>query len=429
MSISPKIPSSAGYPGGAAIEHVIAEPLRDAQRPNAGKTGAVNAGKAGVGATTSSSPFEGLLQPLMDVLQACWGTARSKGNDNDGVVNRRNAPALYEPEGDASSVDMMLRMWCLVMQSHENSASVTKESLELRGVRLEKNLALRTDKLKEINVKTADDSVHEKSAKVWSWVGKIAAVIGAVAAVIVTGAGAVASGGAGTVLLTLSVMALINATLSFADEVSQSNGGPEISVANAINHTVVPVFETLGIEHDTAQKIAIGIAAVPLFVVEPQMFGSTVEEACKLAGVSKDTAKICGQVAVAAASIVVGVVGMGTSLAGASGVAALSSIAGAAYRLLQSSARITTAVASGVQGFYKISSAMTMRDVAYLEADRTDLATGATMLRKQMDINQETLKNLLEYIQNAVRAAAQIIKDLYDSQSYVTRNISQRSPV
>lgn len=427
MSISPKNPYSPGYADGAASVRMVAESVRNAQRSAAGTTGAADAEKTGAGAPTMSGPSAEMLRQLMDELPA-GGTVRSKANDGDRVVNRRNAPALYAPEGDASGIDRMERMLLLTVLNQDGHMKVVKDGLESDGVKLEKNTALRTKKQEEINAKEADASLDEKTAKVWGWVGKIAAVIGAVAAVIVTGVAALASGGAGTVLLALSVMALINAAMSLADEVSKANGGPEISVTNLINHTVVPVFETLGMEHDTAQKIAIGLAAVPLFVVEPQMLGATVEEICKSAGVSEDTAKICGQVAVAVAAVVVAVAMMGTSLP-ATGISALSSIAGTAYRLVQGSAQLTKAVASGFQGVYKVTAAITNRDVGYIQADRADLAAGATMLRKQMDANQEFLKTLLQYVQNAVRAAAQMIKDLYDSLSQITRNIGQPSPV
>lgn len=418
MSISSTHPNTAGYPDSAAFEDSFAESLRAVQHLVAERESSPGISASRGRPTAEDISSETLLQQLIDDLQAL-AVETSKYNRNDGVVNRQGAPALYVPEEDISVNDQVVRMMFLTNDSHQKLMDWMAKDVDNTIAKLNKSTQVRIAKAKEIEVKTLESAKAEKSAKVWGWIGKVAAFVGALAAVIVTGAGAIASGGAGTVLFVLSMMALINATLSLAGEISKEFGGPEISVSNLISHTTVPMLEALGLEHDTAQTIAISVAALPMIFIEPQMLGEAVEGLCKLAGVEEETAKRCGQVVGTTAAIVTAVVLIGTAFftGGASLIPLLTRIARGAQ----------IAAALG-QGGFKISSAVTMKEVGYIEAETAKLEADSALMRKQLDIDQEAMKNLLQCVQRGTQSAAQVINDLQRSKQQVSQNMV-RSPV
>lgn len=425
MPISPTPPKTSDYTDHTEIQNGSIG-ARQGKRPDAkGDSGPGIGVVPAKGAATSDSSLA-LPHRLLEELRILLAEASKEGR-SDGVNDRRGAPALYAPSDSIPVNDLAMWMMLKTNESQQAQMDFMAKSVDKRIAKLQKSTAVRITKQQEINAKVVEAAKTEKSAKVWGWIVKVAAVIGALAAVVVTGAGAVASGGAGTALFALSVMALVNASLSLADEVSKEIGGPEISIANLIDHTTVPMLETLGLKHDTAQSIAVGLAALPLVVIEPQLLGTTVEGMCKAAGVSGDTAKLCGQVVTATAAIVVGIAVVGVSFLATGAAAALPLVTRLANGLSYG-AQLTRGGGAIAQGTLKIASAQTRKEASYIEADRKDLEADSTLMRKQMDLEQKGLQVLLQYIQNGIQSAVQVLSDLQKSKQQVSQNFI-RSPV
>lgn len=427
MQISPTHPKTTGYSDSAATGGEQTGSLHKANLPAAKK----GADSPGTGATASPREArqdvpDASLEELINELRTIVAAASTKG-DNDGVINRRGAPALYASTEDMSINELVMRLLLNTNASQQTMIDFTASSLDNTISKLNRNTQSRIGKQQEINAKVDEAAKQEKTAKVWGWIGKIAAVIGALAAVVVTGTGAVASGGAGTALFVLSVMALVSASLSLADQVSKELGGPEISISNLINHTTVPMLEALGMSRDTAQSIAFGVAALPLVIVEPQLLGTTVEGLCKTAGVSEDTARQAGQVVAMTAAVIAGVVVVGVSILATGGAAAVPLVTKIANGLALG-AQLARGGGEIARGTLKISSAQRTKEASDIEADKVDLEADSTLMRKQMDIDQETLKILLQCVQKGTQSVAQIINDLQKSNRQIAQNLA-RSPV
>lgn len=380
-------------------------------------------------------PSRGSAQLAKDELKSLLGGQPVQDGGDDGVVNRLGAPALYAPASNRSLVDLSIRMAILNAESSETQKSMATDNLRVTTAKLEKNSATQVTNQNKLRDKALEQAASEHRAKVFGWVGKIAAVVAAAAAVAVTAVGAVASGGAGLPLLALSTMALVTATISLADQASQECGGPEISVTNLVSSTSIKLLEAFGVSHDDAVRIGkvfVGAAALALpvlLLIEPQMLGTLAEGICEVAGVSPETAHIVGTVVGVLASVTVGIVAVAATMLATGGVGAVPIAMRLVNGLVKGGSQLVQGGTQVAQGVMKISTAVTVKEAGYIQAENVDLQASSLILRKQIDTDQETIKDLMKNVQDGIHAAAEIIKELFESLSQISSNISRRASV
>lgn len=383
----------------------------------------------------SHNLVDGTAQIKLEELRALLGGQLLNVSGDDAVVNQRGAPALYRPASSRSVADLSIMMTRLVLESSEGNKDVVENNLRAEAGKLEKNAAFRIANQKEIRGKTIEQAEYAHTEKVSGWVAKIAAVIAATIAVAVTGVATFFSGGATLPLLAISTMALVTASMSLADQVSRELDGPEISLSNLISSTSVSLLEAFGVDHEKAVRIGqkmVGYTALALpvlMLIEPQMAGTLAQNICESAGVSPETAQIVGMVVSMVTSLAVGVIAVGVAVLGSGGLAAVPIAMRVIGGVISGGATLVQGGAMIEQGRMKINTTISVNEVSHIQASNVELEASSLSLRKQMDTDQETIKTLMKNIEDGMRAAAQIIKELFDSLSQISSNISRRASV
>ncbi|CAM3833892.1 type III secretion system translocon subunit SctE [Bordetella tumulicola] len=354
-----------------------------------------------------------------------------KGQTDDGISNDHGAPSLALPSLALSPDDMFSAIVRLSTKMQQERLETLKDNVLVNKSKMDKNLENTQLNSQALRAKLVEADKSEKLGKIFGWVGKIMAVVVSVAIVAVTAVAAIASGGAAIPLLALSVMALIGATMSLADQASKELGGPEISLSNLVSSGSVQLLKTFGVEQDEAEKIGkvlVGVAAVALpvlLLIEPQMVGTMATGICELAGASPETAAIVGAVVGMVAAFTVGIV----VVVGSGGVGAVPSAMAITNGIVRSGGQVVQGGTMMATGAMKISTAVTTAQASEIQAATLELKANKLVAQKCIEQDQDTMRNVLEQVQNSMQAASQIIRDLYASLSQISTNIGRRAPV
>lgn len=427
--------SSSSIHGAGSVPSVSGVDLTETGRENLRHDGLAGVPKLALDTQRVGDYFDDLDPAQRDAIQALLRELPQATVGGDAVVNRRGAPALYTPEISFSPVDLSIRMAQLSAQQMETQTETVTDNIKATARKIEKNTASVIENQHRIAQKGVEQAKSEHLNRILGWVGRISAVIAAGTAVAVTAVGTVASGGAGLPLLALSTMALITATMSLADQVSQELGGPEITVNNLIGSMSVRLLDALGVSHEDALRIskvmvgAVAMAIPVLVLLEPQLVGTLAEGLCEMAGVSPETAQIVGTVIGVVASLTVGIVAVGAMMLATGGVGAVPIAMRLSGALVKGGAQVVQGTTLAAQGAMKVSTAATVKEASYIQAENVDLHASNLTLRKRMDSDQETLKELMKSVQDGIQAAAQILKELFDSLSQISSNMGRRAPV
>src|SRR5690606_39210551 len=146
MQISPTHPKTTGYSDSAATGDEQTSALHKANLPAAKK----GADAPGIGATASpreaqQDASDASLEKLLNELRTMVAAASTKG-DNDGVVNRRGAPALYASTEDMSINELVMRLLLNTNASQQTMLDFTASSLDNTIAKLNKNTQSRIGK-------------------------------------------------------------------------------------------------------------------------------------------------------------------------------------------------------------------------------------------------------------------------------------------
>lgn len=374
-----------------------------------------------------------LLEELATLATSLAGTKTTAGGDE--VSDARGAPTIGEPEKVFSQDDMVSLLRSIRSKSQDGQLEAAKNGIETAQLAAEKNTEGQLKKIDEWVKKCEEANSKSTLGKIFSWIGKIAAVIASVVAVAVAGAAAIASGGAATPLLALAVMGLIGSTISLADQISQECGGPQISIGNLISTMTSKFLEACGVDADTAGKIGkvmagvVAIMAPALLLVEPGLASTMAQGICDLAGVDP---KIAGYVTMAvgiAAAVTVGIVMAVASGGSSAGTAAVSTAAKVGNGLVSAGAQIAngaTQVGAGVVGIQK---AKLENDAQNALADKKELAADMVKLQKSMEEGREEIKKVIQQIEDGLMNVTKMINDSADSMSQITANMGKRMSV
>ena len=387
--------------------------------------------RTGKGARTTEAPEQ--LSNVLQHLSATRGNRQPSGFEatNDGVTNGSGAPALYVPVGRPDMATLILELQQINAKSQQEQTDVTKNNLEANIDKQDKLNQKVADNLKASQEQELEASKSSRLGKIFGWIGKVVAVVAAAVAVAVTGVAAVVSGGAAIPLLALSTMALVSATMSLANQVSQELGGPEISLSNLISSTSVKLLEAFGVDKEDAEKVGkvlVGAAAIAvpiLTLIEPQMLGTAAEGISLLAGVSPEKAAIVGMAVGIAASITVGILVFAATSVASGGLNVLPSAVKLANGIIQTASTIVKGGTMIAAGAANIDSAVKVRDMALMQAQRLDFQTTGQALRQVMKDQQETLNALLQQIQDSMRGVATLISELTQSLSQISNNLGR----
>lgn len=385
-------------------------------------------------ADTKGTPISSALNDIARLLTDANLTDKTlggKGQADDGISNGHGAPSLASPAIALSQDEMLSAIVMLGAKMQQERLETLKDNVLVNKSKVDKNLESTQLKSQALRAKLAEADKSERLGKIFGWVGKVMAVVVSVAIVAVTAVAAIASGGAAIPLLALSVMALIGATMSLADQVSKELGGPEISLSNLVGSGSVKLLEAFGVDHDEAQKIGkvlVGVAAIALpvlLLIEPQMVGTMATGICELAGASPETAAIVGAVVGMVAAFTVGIV----VVLGSGGVGAVPSAMAITNGIVRSGGQLVQGGTMVATGTMNISTALTTAEAGEIEAATVELKASKLVTQKCMEQDQDTMRNILEQIQNSMQTASQIIRDLYASLSQISSNIGRRTSV
>ncbi|MVW78577.1 type III secretion system translocon subunit SctE [Bordetella sp. 02P26C-1] len=339
---------------------------------------------------------------------------------DDGVTNARRAPSLYVPQGGMSPIDVYTRLSVMMADSANESTELVKANVAVTKEKQDRNFVSLLAKQQEAQAKAAEEAKSSRRGKIFGWIGKIAAFVGAAVAVVAT----VATAGAATPLLVASVVSLVSATLSLADQVSRELGGGGVSLSGALSKLTIGVLEAFGMDSDKAKSVSdalLDLAAPVLILLEPQYAGEIAARVCKALDLSPETTQLVAALASALAAVVVT-------------VACVASVGAAgAQKLLEGIPRIANmlvrgvgAIAQGVEGGFSINTAFIRRDGDYIRADVAELKAENLGDQRQMKNDQEMLRFLLQTVQDGMQSASDVLRGVFDNLSQISNNIGRR---
>ncbi|MGY6268545.1 type III secretion system translocon subunit SctE [Achromobacter denitrificans] len=405
-SISPNIGGSALPPG--------------ASLPDQAGASAAQAAQATAKVRELLDSFMGMAGTLPDAKGAGAGRA-------DGIFNGNGAPALEPPVQSFSANDMIDLLRSIRSKSDAAQIASAKENLSTARTKMEKNNEAQLQKIQDYVKKCEEAASKGFLGKIFSWIGKIAAVVFSAIAVVALSAGSVVSGGAAAPLLALAVMGLIGSTIALADQISKECGGPEISLSNLMTTVASKFLQACGVDEETAQRIGkvvaglVGLAAPAMLMIEPGLLGGMAGGIAELAGADEKTAMALTMAFAIAAAVTVGAV----TIAASGGASALSTTS----RVLAAVGQATQGVTQIAQGVVSISVAQTKREAEDIQADKKEMDVITRKLQARMEEAQEEITKVIKQMEEGLRMVSQMINGAADSMSQITANIGKRMAV
>jgi len=401
-----------------------------------GGAGVADGAQAATGQTDvaalAAKVLDGVLNPGQ-LQEIAAGKLQALGlpGTGDAVTDSRGAPALAAPVKTFSADDMVALLRTMQTKSQDAQLASAKEGLETARIKAEKNTENQLSKIKEWISKCKEADSKGFFAKLFGWVGKIAAALAAVASVVVAAAATAATGGAAAPLLALAVVGMVGATIMLADQVSQEFGGPQISIGNLLQTVVGKFLEACGVDAEMAERIgkvmsgAMAMMVPVMLLIEPQLMGTMAEGVAKLAGASDDVAGKISMGFGIAAAVTVGIA-MAVMSCGAGAGAAISRVGGA---VVGAGSQILQGATSIAQGGVGIAVAADRRDAENAIAGKKELEADMVKLQQQMEADREELKKIIQQIEEGMQAVSKMISGAADSMAQITSNIGKRATV
>lgn len=397
---------------------------------------------AGAAAAKATLAQQELLGKLMDAVA---GTTSTRGKD-DGVTNAMGAPALAAPAQPFSASDMVDLLRAMRGKAQDGQLKAAKSEVESARQSAERNTEQQIGKINEWMKKCEEASNKSSLGKIFSWIGKIAAVIASAVALAVAAGVTPFSGGLAAPLVALAAVGLVASTMALADQISQEAGGPAISISNLVTTTVGKFLEAVGVPEETASKIGklmAGVTALAMpamLLVEPNLLATMTTGICELAGASKEATMYASMAVGIATAITVGIVtavatGGGSTASSVSSVGAsvTANTASTASKIATGAVNASGQIVSGATqvgtGVITIQKAHIERDSENILADKKNLDAAMIKLQQQMEEGREEMKKVIQQIEDGLQAVTQMIAGATDSMSQITANMGKRMSV
>lgn len=411
----------------------------------------------GVDLSALAARFVEMAAKLASAGAGTTGAARGEGS----VSNANGAPSLPAPPDNISAEDMAMVLQNLQTKTQDAQLRTSSENLRMAKTKMEQNQAQQLEKIKEWADKTAEANAKAKSSSALGWFGKIAGFVASIVAVAVAAVATVATAGAAAPLLAIAVIGMVGAGMSLANEISKSQGGPEISIGKYLNEACTKMFISMGMDEKDAEKAgklaggAIGVMSGAV-VFEPGMMGSMMEGIALLSGADEKQAAIVSMTFTIAATLAIAV-GMAVASGGASTASTASSagnLAGGAGRattaasttasttlaatkaagssaetvgkvgrITQAVGQITQGSAQLSQGVLAISIAGDRKDAENTIADRKVLSAMMVKLAAQMEEDRENVKKVIDEMQAGMQVVSQMLAGAAASRTQIAGNI------
>lgn len=384
----------------------------------------------GTGAAAALAPMSAELQAQLNQ------TLGATGQKGDGVKNALGAPNLAAPISLLSADDLVALLQDMQSKSQDQQLQTAKGSLEKSRIDAQKNNEAQQKKIQEWIEKCEKESKAGLVGKIFSWIGKIAAVIAAAIAVVASVAASPFTGGASLALTALAVVGLVAATMSLADQISQATGGPEISLSNMVTKMVGGLLEAMGVPKEKAEQIArvtAGALAVVMpvaLLVEPKLLGTMVQGIAELSGADPKTTMALTMAFTMVATLTVGI---GMAVAGFQVGKLATDVANTAIKTVANIANAGAQVASGTaqigQGAATIAKGVYAEQGEKALAGKKELEAFLAKINQGMEDQREELRKIMQQIEEGVQAVSQMMQSSADSMSQITSNLGKRAAV
>lgn len=341
------------------------------------------------------------------------------------------APLLNSEQFSAEDLAAMLTH--LQSKTTEAQLRTAHETLTMARSRMETANADAVSKIDEANKKAQSAASKAKVNGILGWIGRAAAVVGATIAVVAAIAATVVTGGAALPLVVVAAVALVAATISMADAISQERGGPSLTVSSLMSKACSAAFDLMGMNKEDAEKYgkfaagAIGTFVLPgLLLLDPTLAGNLMGGIATIAGEEEQTVMVMAAVAtvvatLAAAALMI-VMTAGTGVAASAGKT-MTTVTTA----LQASLGVMQGGMSVTNGSLTIAKAVDDRDVAHLGAAKKKIDALLIKLQGQMEEQKEDIQKVIEELMDSYKVVMQMFSTAASSRQQVTANIGGRN--
>lgn len=351
---------------------------------------------------------------------------------SDPLRNQNGAPALAEPSQEFSADDLIALLQNLRSKSQDQQLQTTTKTLENQRIKAQQNNEAQAKKIQDWIEKSEKAAKSGFFGKLFSWVGKIAAVVAAAVAVVASVVATPFTGGAAAALTALAVVGLIAATTSLADQISKECGGPEISISNGMTQMVSSILKGLGVDDELAEKIGrtlaplVAVIVPAALLVEPELLGTMAQGIAELAGASEETAGWIKFGVGLTASIGIGIA---TAIAGGKIADAEKITRTLTDKIISATSSAVKGATSVAQGSAGIAQAVYTNQGENAKADQQQLKALLTKINAQMEDQREELRKIIQQLEEGVQAVSKMIQESADSMSQITGNIGRRATV
>ena len=372
-----------------------------------------------------------LLNDLLASLVVMQGAA-AKG-PAEPRTGPPGAPALEMPAEDFSADQLALILSALNNKSSEAQIKTAKEGLEISKTQKDEMHKKAIEKIEEAARKAAEAASKNKVGGIFGWIGKIAAFVAAVVATVAAVVATVATGGAAAPLLALAVMGLVATGMDLANHISQNMDppGPEISISKFMtDFAAVILTDVCGMSKEDAKKFAPILACVMATMVSPgaaailapDLYGNAAAAIAVAAGMNPDDAKWLAMAVTLAVTITVAVV-MVVATGGMGALDGVAKTAAMAGRIAQTAGQAMSGVTNIAQGAIKIDAAHSQKEADLASASKKEFDKMLMVLAKQMEDEQERIKELLQNLDQAMTMVSQMIASAGETRLQQVKNI------
>lgn len=312
----------------------------------------------------------------------------------------------------------------LQLDSAKNIENNQREMAQINNATMEKlqELAEKAEKAKRAGF----------FAKVFGYIGKVFGLIASALGTAALAFGSAVSGGAAAPLLALSIVGMISAASSLANQISAEAGGPTISLGNLFKTMWVKILQAFNVPEDQIDniaKIVSGASVLALSLIEPSIIGDLVAGSMGLAGSNPETIEKVKMGLTAAVALATSIALMAVSFSKAFEkiVNVGESTMNMTWLTAHNAARFATVekgraavgqgIASAIQAKYD-------RSYELAIADKDALKAIMVALRQTLELEQEQIKKIIQEIQDALQVVTGIIRDMFESRAQVTRNLA-----
>lgn len=352
------------------------------------------------------------------------------------ITNANGAPKLAEASMNFSAEDLTAMLVSLQNKTQEAQMRTAGEGIKLNKDKLKTQHDQNIKKLKEAVDKAAKAAKKSLVSKIFGWVAKVATVVASAIATVALACATGLTAGAAGPLLALAIVGLVGSTMSLASAISQELGGPPLELSALTNMACKAFLGAVGVPKDKiegAAKLMSGALTMGLvpgsLLLDPALMGNVTAGIALLGGASQATAAIIGAAFTAAAGVGVAVASGFANVGKGVGDAAkaVMETVNVGAKVAQAAAQGTAATATIVSGSVGIAAGIDQRAADTAQVDRQKIAAMMVKLQAQMQEESETIKKLVQQLQDSFSVASQMFASATENRQQIAQNIGHRS--